>query len=221
MVMDTFEIIAEPREHMGKSASRCLRHQGRIPGIVYGGGKDNAMITTSHNEIIHHLQHEAFHSHILTLKIGKVTEKVVLKALQHHPYKPTILHLDLQRVDETQRLTMRVPLHFINEANCVGVKRDGGLISHVMTDLEISCLPKDLPEYIEIDVENLGIGDGVHLNELNMPEGTEIAALLHGADAKQLVVSVHMPKVVEEPSSDVDELDVEDESSEDLTIDES
>ena len=135
--METFEIIAEPREDMGKGASRRLRREGKVPGIVYGAKKDAASIMVNQNEINHHLEDEAFYSHILTLRVGKAKEKVVLKDLQRHPFKPVVLHLDLLRVDENETLTMRVPLHFLNEDKCIGVKEGGGVVSHVMTDLEI------------------------------------------------------------------------------------
>ena len=149
--MNEFELIAEPRDDVGKGASRRLRRDGKIPGIVYGTDKNVNMIMFNHNEIMHHLEHEAFYSRVLTLKIGKTTEKVVLKDLQRHPYKSSLLHIDLQRVDEEQTLTMRVPLHFLNEDKCLGVKQDGGVISHLMTEIEIVCLPKDLPEFLDVD----------------------------------------------------------------------
>ena len=205
--MESFELIAEPREGMGKGASRRLRREGKIPAIVYGAAKDAASIMISHNEIFHHLENEAFYSHILTLQVGKTKERVVLKDLQRHSYKPVVLHLDLLRVDEKEKLTMRVPLHFINEATCVGVKTGGGVISHVMNELEISCLPKDLPEYIEVDMAEIDLGEGIHLADLKMPEGAEIAALIHGGDASQIVVTVHLPKVAKEVEDDVAEVD--------------
>ncbi len=209
--METFEIIAEPREDMGKGASRRLRREGKVPGVVYGANKGAASIMVNQNEISHHLENEAFYSHILTLQVGKAKEKVVLKDLQRHPYKPVILHLDLLRVDENEKLTMRVPLHFINEDKCIGVKEGGGVVSHVMTDLEISCLPKDLPEYIEVDLADVNVGEGIHLSDLKLPEGSEIAALLHGGDAARIVATVHIPKVV---------VEVEDELVDEAGIDE-
>ncbi len=208
--METFEIIAEPREDMGKGASRRLRREGKVPGVVYGAAKDAASIMVSQNEIMHHLEDEAFYSHILTLQLGKAKEKVVLKDLQRHPYKALVLHLDLLRVDENETLTMRVPLHFINEDTCIGVKESGGVVSHVMTDLEIVCLPKDLPEYIEVDVAEVDVGEGIHLSDLKLPEGSEIAALLHGGDAAQIVATVHIPKVIVEVEDElVDEVEGE------------
>ncbi len=208
--METFEIIAEPREDMGKGASRRLRREGKVPGIVYGANKDAASIMVKQNEISHHLENEAFYSHILTLQVGKAKEKVVLKDLQRHPFKPVVLHLDLLRVDENETLTMRVPLHFLNEDICIGVKEGGGVVSHVMNDLEIICLPKDLPEYIEVDMAEINLGEGIHLTDLKLPEGSEIAALLHGGDAAQIVATVHIPKVIVEIEDElVDEVEGE------------
>jgi len=208
--MKQFEIIAEPREDMGKGASRRLRREGKVPGVVYGADKGATSIMMVQNEIMHHLENEAFYSHILTLQVGKAKEKVVLKDLQRHPYKPIILHLDLQRIDEKEKLTMRVPLHFIHEDKCIGVKEGGGVVSHVMTDLEISCLPKDLPEYIEVDLADVNVGEGIHLADLKLPEGTEIAALMHGGDASRTVATVHIPKVIVEPEDElVDEAEAE------------
>jgi len=194
--MEQFEIIAEPREDKGKGASRRLRREGKVPGVVYGADKDATSIMMVQNEFMHHLENEAFYSHILTLQVGNKKEKVVLKDLQRHPYKAVVLHVDLQRVDENEKLTMRIPLHFVNENICIGVKQGGGVVSHVMTDLEISCLPKDLPEYIEVDLAEVNVGESIHLSDLKMPEGTEIAVLMHGGDAVQTVATVHIPKVV-------------------------
>jgi large subunit ribosomal protein L25 len=196
--MNQLELNAKLREDMGKGASRRLRRAGKLPGVVYGAEKDATSITLEHDDVVHKLEQEAFYSSILTLKIGKSKDKVVLKDLQRHPYKPFILHLDLQRISESEKLTMRVPIHFINEDKCVGVKEGGGIISHVMTELEISCLPKDLPEYIEIDMVEVKLHDTIHLGELKLPEGVESSILLHGGDAAASVVSVLIPKAVEE-----------------------
>ncbi len=204
--MESFELIAEPREDVGKGASRRLRREGKIPAVVYGAAKAAASIMISHNEIFHHLENEAFYSHVLTLQVGNVKEKVVLKDLQRHPYRPAVLHMDLLRVNENEKLTMRVPLHFINEITCVGVKT-GGVISHVMNELEISCLPKDLPEYIEVDMAEINLGEGAHLVDLEMPKGVEIVALMHGGDAGQIIATVHLPKVAKEVEDSVAEAD--------------
>jgi large subunit ribosomal protein L25 len=178
--MENFEINAELRTDIGKGASRRLRHAGLIPAIIYGAGKDPVSLTLSHNEIVKSLNHESFYSNILTVNIDGKSEKAVLKDLQRHPYKPSILHLDLQRISETEKIHLRVPLHFINEDNCVGVKQGGGKISRQMAEVEISCLPKDLPEFIEVDLANVNAGEIVHLSDLVVPEGVELAALAHG-----------------------------------------
>ena len=193
--MNEFELIAEQRSDVGKGASRRLRRDGKLPGIVYGTNKDASMIVFNHNEIMHQLEQEAFYSRVLTLKIGKTTQKVVLKDLQRHPFKRSVLHIDLQRIDEDQKLTMRVPLHFINEEMCIGVKQDGGVISHLMTEVEIVCLPKDLPEFLDIDMSEVGINETLQLKDIKLPEGIEIYSLLHGGDDAQPIVSVHIPKV--------------------------
>ena len=196
--MNQFEISADARELKGKGASRRLRRTGFIPGILYGAGKDPVNIQLEHNSVVKHTEVEAFYSHILTLQLPSGDERVVLKDMQRHPYRELILHMDFLRVDESEKLSMRVPLHFINEEACAGVKA-GGVVSHVLTELDILCLPRDLPEYIEIDVGGLDLGDSIHLSEVSVPSGVEIAALVHGGDDAQSVVSVQMPRVVIEP----------------------
>ena len=192
--MQAYEIKAEARTELGKGASRRLRRSGRIPGTVYGASKDPQSITLSHDEVLHQLDREAFYSSVLTLNVDSQSEQVVVKDLQRHPYKPDILHIDFQRIDEKQKITMRVPLHFINEQQCVGVKSGGGVISRIMTELEISCLPGDLPEYIDVDMADLELGDSVHLSDIVLPEGVEIYALLSGGDASASVATVSLPK---------------------------
>lgn len=202
--MNEFELIAETRSDVGKGASRRLRRDGKLPGIVYGTGKEPTMITLQHNAVMHNLEHEAFYSHILTLKTGDVTESVVLKDLQRHPYKRSVLHIDLLRVDANETLTMRVPLHYLNEEKCAGVKNEGGIISHLMTDIDVVCLPKDLPEFIEVDMLEVNLNETLHLSNLILPEGVQIHALLHGGDESQPVASVHAPRVVAEEDDVVD-----------------
>ena len=192
--MNIFEFDAEPRHDRGKGASRRLRRDGRIPAVIYGGHKDAVAVQVAHNDVLLRTAHEAFYSHILTLKVDGTAEKVVLKDMQRHPYKPFIMHMDFLRVSETEEITMRVPLHFLNEERCVGVKQFGGVISHLISDVEVNCLPQDLPEYIEIDLEPLNIGDTLHLGEIALPEGVQLTVLLHGGDANQAVVQVHAPR---------------------------
>ncbi len=192
--MNQFELVAEKREDVGKGASRRLRHAGKLPGIVYGTDKEATMITLPHNEVMHQLENDAFYSKILTLKIGKDSEKVVLKDLQRHPYKVQLMHIDLLRINENEALTMRVPLHFINEDKAIGVKEHGGVISHILTELDIVCLPKDLPEYIEVDMAKVDLDETVHLSHIVLPEGVQLHSLLHGGDDSLSVASIHMPK---------------------------
>lgn len=193
--METFELNATVRPSVGKSASRRLRRMGKLPGIVYGAGKEPVAITLGHDDVLHHLEHEAFFSHILTLNIEGEKEQVVLKDVHRHPWRPKLLHLDLLRIDKADKIVMNVPLHFINETSCLGVKEQGGVISHILTELEISCLPGDLPEYIEVDMQQITVGQTVHLGDIKLPARVQSASLLHGGDPAQPVVSVHLPRV--------------------------
>jgi large subunit ribosomal protein L25 len=187
----SFELNVELRDDMGKGASRRLRRlDDKIPGIVYGGGKKPQPISINHKEIIKQLEDEAFYSQILTLKAGKKTEKVILKDLQRHPFKPKVTHADFMRISATQKLHTNIPLHFINEEGCPGVK-EGGVVSHAFTTVEVSCLPKNLPEYIEIDMADAELDSIVHLSDIVMPKGVELVELSHGADHDQAIATIH------------------------------
>jgi large subunit ribosomal protein L25 len=195
MSNEDFQIIAQLRDDQGKGASRRLRRQaGLVPAIVYGGSKKPQNISLSHNELSKHLEHEAFYSHIITLTVDDKSEDVILKDLQRHPAKPVILHADFLRVSKPKKFSTSVPLHFINEASSKGVKTQGGVISHSMTQLEISCLPGDLPEYIEVDLAEVELGQIVHISDLKLPKGVESVALSHGADHDLPVASITKPK---------------------------
>jgi large subunit ribosomal protein L25 len=194
-MQETFELKAEVRTDAGKGASRRLRRSGMVPGIIYGGDKDPQMVALEHNDLVQHLEHEAFYSHILALDVAGTAESVVLKDLQRHPAKPLLMHIDFQRVRADEKIRMQVPLHFLNEAAAPGVKQ-GGQVSHHLTGVEVSCLPKDLPEFIAVDVGAMGMGDALHLSELRLPEGVSLVALSHGDDA--LVVTLHTAHAVEE-----------------------
>lgn len=196
--MNIFEIEAEERDVKGKGASRRLRRAGKVPGILYGARSEPVSIQVSQADILLRTELEAFYSHILTLKLDGTPKKVVLKDLQRHTYKADILHLDFQRIDESEQLTMRVPLHFVNEDKCAGVKTGGGMVAHLMTELEISCLPKDLPEYIEVDIIDLELGDAIPLSDVTVPEGVRIASLLHGGNDSLPVVAVQIPRTAME-----------------------
>ena len=190
MSTESFEFDAEPRNDAGKGASRRLRRAGLVPGVIYGGRADPEMISVAHHELIQHLDHESFYSHILNVNLAGNRQQVVLKDLQRHPSKPFILHLDLQRVSADEKIRVQVPLHFVNENNAIGVKR-GGVVSHHIVDVEISCLPKHLPEFIDIDITPLDQGDSIHLSEITLPEGVELTALAAEGAEDKIVVSVH------------------------------
>ena len=190
-----FELNAEVRTVLGKGASRRLRRlDDLVPAIVYGGDKEPVNITILHKDIQKSLSNEAFFSYIITLHVGKKKEQVVIKALQRHPSKPRILHADFQRVSAGQAITVNVPVHLINEEKCKGVKLGGGSIMRTMTELQVSCLPKDLPEFIEVDVADLGVGEAIHISQVTLPKGVTSVDLVHGHDADNAVVSVLAPR---------------------------
>jgi large subunit ribosomal protein L25 len=187
-MQETFELKAESRSDAGKGASRRLRNAGKVPAIVYGGGRAPLMIALDHNDLLKHLEHEAFYSHVLTVDVSGARESCVLKDVQRHPARPIVMHLDLQRVRADEKIRMHVPLHFQNENVAPGVKQ-GGAVSHHLTEVDVSCLPQNLPEYIAVDISGMGLNTSLHLSQLVLPEGVELVALAHGDDA--LVVSVH------------------------------
>lgn len=196
--MANFEMIAEPREGAGKAAARRVRREGKIPAVLYGAGKEATAILLDANTVKKQLENEAFFSHILDVKMDGQATQAVLKALQRDPATDQITHMDLLRVSSTHEITMNVPLHFVNEETCPG-KKAGGVISHLLVDVEISCLPKDLPEYIEVDMASMDIGDSLHLSEIVMPAGVTLIALAHDPDHDQPVVSIqHSQKFEEE-----------------------
>jgi large subunit ribosomal protein L25 len=188
--MASIEFTAYPREGEGRGASRRLRHAGKAPGIVYGAGAEPTPIELDHNALIHALKAEAFHASILTLKLDGQSQKVLLRDVQMHPYRPQVLHVDFQRVDESRRIHMKVPLHFVNEAVSPAVKLGGAIISHIANELDVSCLPKDLPEFIEVDLSALETGKSIHASEVRLPAG--VTAVLRGKDP--VVVTAVVPK---------------------------
>jgi large subunit ribosomal protein L25 len=184
-----FEFVAEARSASGSIAAKVIRRQGKVPAVIYGGETPPEMLTLDHNEIVKHLAHEAVYSHVLDVQIGGKSQKAVLKHIQRHPAKPVILHMDFMRVDETHKLKVHVPLHFINEAISVGVKK-GGVVTHAMVDVEVLCMPSALPEFIEVDLAQVDIGATVHLSNLVLPIGVEIPELLHGAEHDHPVAQI-------------------------------
>jgi len=176
----TFEVIANARTLQGTGASRRLRRAGTVPGIVYGGEAAPIAIETNHNDLLLKLKKEAFHSSIISLVVDGKKEQVLLRDTQVHAYKPLVLHVDFQRVDATHELHVKVPLHFVNEENSPGVKLNGGLVNHVLTEVDVHCLAKDLPGFIEVDLGALKIGDSIHLSQLKLPNGVKLVA--HATD---------------------------------------
>ncbi|MCM8612179.1 50S ribosomal protein L25/general stress protein Ctc [Accumulibacter sp.] len=175
-----FQIEARKRTQQGSGASRRLRRQGRVPAIIYGGPKEVELIDIDHNEALLNLAKEAFHSSVLTLRVDGVAESVVLRDSQVHPWKPLVLHCDFQRVDTEHLIHQRVPLHFVNAEMAPGVKLSGGNVSHVHNDIEVSCLPQDLPAFIEVDLKDLESGHSIHASEVALPAGVKL--VLHGDD---------------------------------------
>ncbi len=196
-----FEISVESRSDEGKGASRRLRREGKVPAVIYGGGKDPVSISFDHDVMVHRLENEAVYSHILTLSLDGKAEKAVLKDLQRHPSKPVLLHADFLRVSETEKLKMNVPLHFINEEEAPGVKA-GGVVTHNRTEVEVSCLAKDLPEYLEVDLAGAEIEAILHLTDIKLPEGVELVELAHGADHDLPVAAIHKTRASIEAGSD-------------------
>ena len=182
-----FELIAQTRTLQGTSASRRLRRASKVPGIVYGGEGVPQSIEVEHNDILLKLKKEAFHSTIINLVLDGKKEQVLLRDTQVHAYKPLVLHVDFQRVDATHELHAKVPFHFVNEETAPGVKLNGGLINHVMTEVDVQCLASDLPAFIEVDLGALKIGDSIHLGQLNLPKGVKLG---HHTSAESVVVGI-------------------------------
>lgn len=181
------KVVSTSRQVQGTGASRRLRLTGKVPGIVYGAKKSPVNIEIDHNPLILALKVESFHSTILDLEIDGKTEQVLLRDYQMHPFRPLVLHVDFQRIDANAKLQTKVPLHFINQENSPAVKLSGGIVSHVLTDVLVSCLPKDLPEFIEVDLSNLAVGHSLHANDLVMPAG--VTLVLHAGENPTIVTA--------------------------------
>ena len=189
--MSIFELEAESRSDMGKGASRRLRRDGKVPAVIYGGGEDPQSITLVHSEILKRLDHEAFYSHILTVNVDGKPGNAVLRDMQRHPAKPIVMHMDFQRVDENKPIRVHVPLHFIGEDVAPGAKA-GGLITHELIEVALDVLPRNLPEFIEVDVSALEVGESLHLSDLPLPEGGSLVELARGEGHDLPVVSIHV-----------------------------
>ncbi|MFA5018769.1 MAG: 50S ribosomal protein L25/general stress protein Ctc [Methylobacter sp.] len=190
---NVFEFVAESRGQSGKSAARRARRAGNVPAVIYGGHGEPQMLLLNHNEVIKHLAHEAVYSHVLGVNIDGKTERVVLKGVQRHPAKFQVLHMDFLRVTMSEALKVHVPLHFVNEQTSIG-GRKGGIVTHAMIDVEVSCLPAALPDYIEVDLGGLDIGESAHLSDIVLPAGVEIVALAQGPEHDHPVASMMASK---------------------------
>jgi large subunit ribosomal protein L25 len=189
------EVTAQKRELQGTGASRRLRRVGKVPGIVYGGDRGPVNIELDHKDLYHNLSREAFHASILTLNLDGQAEQVLLRAFNMHPFKARVQHVDFQRVSKDKKIHMKVPLHFINAEVSPGVKEQGGVANHVLNDLDITCLPDDLPEFIEVDLGNLMVGNSIHVRDLALPKGVE--PVLHRSE-NPVVATVILPALVTE-----------------------
>ncbi len=220
---DAFELNAEIREDTGKGASRRLRRLAeKVPAILYGADKAPSPLTLVRKDLEKALENEAFYSHILTLKVGKKSEKAILKDLQRHPAKDRVMHADFMRVSDDVAIKVHVPLHFLNEESCYGVKTEGGMIQHSTTDIEVQCLPAKMPEYLEVDMLEVKVGDIIHISDIKLPEGVESVALSHGDDHDLAIAGVLTPKGISEEeeeaaveAEDGAEADAEDAPAED------
>ena len=205
---EKFDLIADYREESGKGASRRLRHQGKVPAIIYGAGRPPRSLTFDLNKVMHQLESESFYSSILNIKVGEKSQAAIVKDIQRHPAKNLVMHMDLQRIVDDVEIRMNVPIHFINEDIAVGVKSGGGSVSHLRTDVEVVCLPKYLPEYFEVDIAELELDAMLHLSDLKVPEGVELPELAQGPEHDHPIVSIHVIKVME-VEEDADEAAVE------------
>ncbi len=211
-----YKLTAEMRDDMGKGASRRLRREHKIPAVLYGAGRPAWSITLKENELMRNLQEESFYAAIIELTLDGKPQKVFLRDLQRHPAKPFVLHADFQRVRDDVEMTVMLPLHYLNEETAHGVKMEGGLLMKTAVDIEVTCLPKYLPEYIEVDVADLKLGESLHLSNIKLPEGVVSTELSYGEDHDQPVVSIVSPraeKVAEEETAEGEE-EAADDSSE-------
>jgi len=206
---NAYALAAKSRSLVGKGASRRLRREEKaLPAIVYGAGKEPTQVSIITKDFIKQLENEAFFAHIIDINIEGASEQVVLKDVQRHPVSNWPIHADFLRIDQTHKIQMKIPLHFTNEDECVGIKENGGIANHLMNDLEILCFAKDLPEYIEVDVGALDVGDSLHLSDIKLPAGVEAIALIHGDDEHDLtVVTIALPRAAAASESEEDEDD--------------
>ena len=199
------ELTAKLREDQGKGASRRLRHAKQLPAVVYGGGEDAVSITLLQKDVQHKLPDESFYSQVLSLNIDGKKEDVLIRDIQHHPYKMEVMHMDFIRIDAKTVVHVFSQLHFSGEDVAPGIKHEDGVINHVMTEVEVACLPGNIPEFIPVDLSEMHVGDIIHLSDLKMPEGVEVLALKQGEEHDTAVASMHVRKVVEEVEDEAPE----------------
>jgi large subunit ribosomal protein L25 len=192
----SFAFDAEPRANSGRGDARRLRVAGKIPAVLYGGGEAPVGLVLDHNKVVKSLENEAVYSHILTLNIDGKEERAILKDLQRHPSRPIVMHMDFQRVSAAEKIRVHVPLHFVNQETSVGVKK-GGVVTHNMVDVEIVCLPDRLPEFLEVDLAQVDVGQSVHLSNIKVPEGVDLVALLHGPEHDLPVAVIQSGRISE------------------------
>ncbi len=202
-----FDLIADFRDNQGKGASRRLRREGKVPAIIYGGGRPPRPLAFDHNALLHEMESESFYSSVLSIKVGDDSQAAIVKDVQRHPARRQVLHIDLQRIVEDEEIRMNVPIHFIGEDKAPGVKQEGGTVSRLITEVEVVCLPRDLPEYIEVDISGLALDEMLHLSDIKVPDGVELVDLSHGEGRDQPIVSVQIVKVapIEEEGEEVEE----------------
>ena len=206
---DEFDLIAELREDRGKGASRRLRHKGKVPAIIYGAGRPPRALSFDQNKVLQQLENESFYSSVLNIQVNDKSQAAILKDLQRHPAKHLIMHMDFQRIVEDEEIKMNVPLHFLGEEVAPGVKEGGGKVAHLINDVEISCLPKNLPEYLEIDVAELELDEMLHLSDIKLPNGVEIPQLAQGPEHDHAIVSIHIIKAAPIEEEEIVEEDAE------------
>ena len=212
-----FDLIADYREDQGKGASRRLRHEGKVPAIIYGAGRPPRPITFDHNKVMHQLENESFYSSILNVKVGERSQAAIVKDIQRHPSRRRIMHMDLQRIVEDQAIKMNVPIHYIGEEDAPGVSEGGGTVTKRVNDVEVTCLPKDLPEYLELDISHLELDEMMYITDIKMPEGVEIVGLAQAEEEQaQPIVSIHFihEEIIEEEVAEEDLEAVEGEEGE-------
>ena len=199
---EEFDLIAEMREDQGKGASRRLRREGKVPAIIYGAGRPPRKLAFDHNRVLQQLENESFYSSVLNIKVGEKSQAAIVKDIQRHPSKRVVMHMDFQRIVEDEKIKMNVPIHYLNEDIAVGVKQGGGSVSHLMTDVEVTCLPRDLPEYFEVDIAELELNEMLHMSDIKLPEGVEIPELQQGPEHDHAIVSIAMIKKRDEPEEE-------------------